>query len=112
MEYILAHREPETPELSLHRAGGIYCNGALRTHNEIQMTITTIGQGTYNGPFTNVRGLRYRDIDFVSTSPSDTNGQGMLRGFEDAIQMTSSDSTATSSANTLTRRQWNQQGYH
>jgi trehalose 6-phosphate synthase/phosphatase len=103
MEYIFAHKEPETPGVviaSEFSAVASILNGALRVNPyDIQMTITTIDKAL-TMDLHEREGRRYRDIDFVSTSPSDKWTRNVLRDLKDAIQMTSSDSTSTSSANT------------
>jgi trehalose 6-phosphate synthase/phosphatase len=103
MEYIYAHKEPETPGVviaSEFSAVASILNGALRVNPyDIQMVITTIDKAL-TMDLQEREGRRYRDIDFVSTSPSDKWTKNVLRDLKDAIQMTSSDSQNTSSAST------------
>lgn len=103
MEYIYAHKEPETPGVviaSEFSAVASILNGALRVNPyDIQMVITTIDKAL-TMDLQEREGRRYRDIDFVSTSPSDKWTKNVLRDLKDAIQMANSDSQNTSSTNT------------
>lgn len=101
MEYIYARKEPEKPGVviaSEFSAVASILNGALRVNPyDIQMTITTIDKAL-TMDLQEREGRRYRDIDFVSTSPSDKWTKNVLRDLKDAIQMTNSDSSQTSTA--------------
>eukprot|EP00548_Thalassiothrix_antarctica_P008912 CAMPEP_0194133568 /NCGR_PEP_ID=MMETSP0152-20130528/3683_1 /TAXON_ID=1049557 /ORGANISM="Thalassiothrix antarctica, Strain L6-D1" /LENGTH=1134 /DNA_ID=CAMNT_0038828897 /DNA_START=38 /DNA_END=3443 /DNA_ORIENTATION=+ len=103
MEYIYARKEPETPGVviaSEFSAVASILNGALRVNPyDIQMTITTIDKAL-TMDLQEREGRRYRDIDFVSTSPSDKWTKNVLRDLKDAIQMAGSESSQTSAANT------------
>mmetsp|Transcript_11069 Transcript_11069/g.17059 ORF Transcript_11069/g.17059 Transcript_11069/m.17059 type:complete len:1126 (+) Transcript_11069:150-3527(+) len=101
MEYIYARKEPEKPGVviaSEFSAVASILNGALRVNPyDIQLTITTIDKAL-TMDLQEREGRRYRDIDFVSTSPSDKWTKNVLRDLKDAIQMTNSDSSQTSTA--------------
>lgn len=103
MEYIYAHKEPETPGVviaSEFSAVASILNGALRVNPyDIQMVITTIDKAL-TMDVQEREGRRYRDIDFVSTSPSDKWTKNVLRDLKDAILMANSESQNSSSANT------------
>lgn len=103
MEYIYAHKEPETPGVviaSEFSAVASILNGALRVNPyDVQMVITTIDKAL-TMDLQEREGRRYRDIDFVSTSPSDKWTKNVLRDLKDAIQMTQADSQSSSAMNT------------
>jgi trehalose 6-phosphate synthase/phosphatase len=103
MEYIYAHKAPETPGVviaSEFSAVASILNGALRVNPyDISMVITTIDKAL-TMDLQEREGRRYRDIDFVSTSPSDKWTKNVLRDLRDAIQMKASESQNTSSTNT------------
>jgi len=101
MEYIYARKEPEKPGVviaSEFSAVASILNGALRVNPyDIQMTTTTIDKAL-TMDLQEREGRQYRDIDFVSTSPSDKWTKNVLRDLKDAIQMKHSDSSQTSTA--------------
>jgi len=104
MEYIYAHKEPEMPGVviaSEFSAVSSILNGALRVNPyDIQMTITTIDKALTMDKQER-EGRRYRDIDFVSTSPSDKWTKNVLRDLKDAMALQhGNESQATSSAST------------
>lgn len=87
MEYIYAHKEPETPGIvitSEFSAVSSILNGALRVNPyDIQATITTIDKAL-SMDRQEREGRRYRDIFFVSNSPSDKWVKNVLRDLRDA----------------------------
>jgi trehalose 6-phosphate synthase/phosphatase len=103
MEYIYARKEPEVPGVviaSEFSAVASILNGALRVNPyDIQMTITTIDKAL-TMELQEREGRRYRDIDFVSTSPSDKWTKNVLRDLRDAMQMANSESQSSTAANT------------
>jgi trehalose 6-phosphate synthase/phosphatase len=104
MEYIHARKDPEpagvliTSEFS---ANSSILNGALRVNPyDIQMTVTTIDKAL-SMDRQEREGRRYRDIDFVSTSPSDKWVKNVLRDLRDATMRQSySSGEATSQSST------------
>ena len=104
MEYIFAHKEPATPGVviaSEFSAVSSILNGALRVNPyDIKMTVTTIDKALTMDRKER-EGRRYRDIDFVSTSPSDKWTKNVLRDLKDAMAMqTGSESQSASSSST------------
>ena len=105
MEYVYAHKHPEKPGLVVTSEFSAKCsilNGALRVNPyDIQVTVTTIDHALIMG-MKEREGRRYRDIEFVSTSPSSKWTKNVLRDLKDAIahEKSSSESTATSSTST------------
>ena len=103
MEYIYAHKEPEVPGVVIASEFSAVCsilNGALRVNPyDIQMTITTIDKAL-SMDLQERAGRRYRDIDFVSNSPSDRWTYNVLRDLRDAISRSSVSSEANSSSAT------------
>ena len=87
MEYIFSHKEPETPGLVITSelsAVSSILNGALRVNPyDIPMAITTIDKAL-SMSIQEREGRRYRDIDFVSASPSDKWVKNVLRDLRDA----------------------------
>jgi trehalose 6-phosphate synthase/phosphatase len=87
MEFIYAHKEPEAPGVviaSEFSAISSILNGALRVNPyDIQMMITTIDKAL-SMDMQEREGRRYRDIDFVSNSPSDKWVKNVLRDLRDA----------------------------
>jgi trehalose 6-phosphate synthase/phosphatase len=104
MEYIYAHKEPEAPGIvitSEFSAVSSILNGALRVNPyDIQDTITVIDKAL--GMDAQEReGRRYRDMFFVSSSPSDKWVKNVLRDLRDAIAAsTVSGSESTSQIST------------
>lgn len=92
MEYIYAHKEPETPGIvitSEFSAVSSILNGALRVNPyDIQATITTIDKAL-SMDRQEREGRRYRDIFFVSNSPSDKWVKNVLRDLRDATSVRS-----------------------
>jgi len=103
MEYIFAHKEPETPGVVIASEFSAVCsilNGALRVNPyDIQMTITTIDKALSMN-MEERAGRRYRDIDFVSKSPSDRWVSNVLRDLRDAISRSTNVSDGNSSSAT------------
>lgn len=87
MEYIFAHKEPEVPGVvitSEFSAVSSILNGALRVNPyDIPMSIITIDKAL-TMTMQEREGRRYRDIDFVSSSPSDKWVKNVLRDLRDA----------------------------
>ncbi len=104
MEYIYARKEPEMPGVvitSEFSAVSSILNGALRVNPyDIQMTITTIDKAL-SMELQEREGRRYRDIDFVSTSPSDKWVRNVLRDLKDAVAHQPSGGTANSEGESL-----------
>lgn len=104
MEFIYCHKEPESPGIvitSEFSAVSSILNGALRVNPyDIQETITTIDKAL--GMVAPEReGRRYRDMFFVSNSPSDKWVKNVLRDLRDAIAAsTASGSESTSQIST------------
>ena len=101
MEYIYAHKAPGPPGVVIASEFSAVCsilNGALRVNPyDIQMTITTIDLALTMD--NNEReGRRYRDIDFVSTCPSDKWTKNVLRDLKDAITLQQGTESQSSSA--------------
>lgn len=103
MEYIYSHKAPEQPGVviaSEFSAISSILNGALRVNPfDIQMTITTIDKAL-SMTSREREGRRYRDIDFVSGSPSDKWVKNVLRDLKDATSRQPSQSEASSQVNT------------
>ena len=104
MEYIFAHKKPETPGVVIASEFSAVCsilNGALRVNPyDIEMTVTTIDKAL-TMDIQEREGRRYRDIDFVSTSPSDKWTKNVLRDLKDAMALQQgNDSQVTSSTST------------
>jgi len=103
MEYIYAHKEPETPGVvitSEFSAVSSILNGALRVNPyDIQMTTMTIDTAL-SMDMQEREGRRYRDIDFVSGCPSDKWVKNVLRDLRDATsrQPVASSTGASESA--------------
>jgi trehalose 6-phosphate synthase/phosphatase len=87
MEYIFSHKEPETPGVvitSEFSAVSSILNGALRVNPyDIPMAIVTIDKAL-SMSMQDRENRRYRDIDFVSKSPSDKWVRNVLRDLRDA----------------------------
>ena len=100
MEYIYSHREPEEAGVVITSELSAVCsilNGALRVNPyDIQATITTIDKAL-SMDRQEREGRRYRDIGFVSNSPSDKWVKNVLRDLRDA---TAARPTATGSEST------------
>jgi trehalose 6-phosphate synthase/phosphatase len=104
MEYIYAHKEPETPGIvitSEFSAVSSILNGALRVNPyDIQATITTIDKAL-SMDRQEREGRRFRDIFFVSNSPSDKWVKNVLRDLRDATSAgTASGSDSASQIST------------
>jgi len=101
MEYIYAHKAPERPGVvitSEFSAVSSILNGALRVNPyDIQMTITTIAKALTMDDIER-EGRLYRDIDFVSTCPSDQWTKNVLRDLKDAIALQQGADSQSSSA--------------
>lgn len=87
MEYIYSHKEPNQPGVVIASEFSAICsilNGALRVNPyDIKMMITTIDKAL-SMDMQEREGRRYRDIDFVSNSPSDKWVKNVLRDLRDA----------------------------
>ena len=87
MEYIFAHKDPEPPGVvitSEFSAVSSILNAALRVNPyDIPMTITTIDKALSMSRQER-EGRRFRDIDFVSSRPSDKWVKNVLRDLRDA----------------------------
>ena len=103
MEYIYAHKEPEVPGVVIASEFSAVCsilNGALRVNPyDIQMMITIIDKAL-SMDMQERAGRRYRDIDFVSNSPSDKWTHNVLRDLKDAISLSSTKEDIGSSSAT------------
>ena len=100
MEYIYA-RDKENPGVVIASEFSAVCsilNGALRVNPfDIQMTITVIDKALSMGKQER-EGRRYRDIDFVSNSPSDKWVRNVLRDLKDATKKQHNPSANNSSS--------------
>mmetsp|Transcript_21284 Transcript_21284/g.30122 ORF Transcript_21284/g.30122 Transcript_21284/m.30122 type:complete len:1342 (-) Transcript_21284:135-4160(-) len=104
MEYIYARKEPHPPGVviaSEFSAVTSILNGALRVNPyDIQMSTSTIDKAL-SMSLQEREGRRYRDIDFVSTSPSDQWTRNVLRDLRDVTHEKSGrDSESQSAAST------------
>lgn len=104
MEYIYAHKEPEVPGVVIASEFSAVCsilNGALRVNPyDIQNLITIIDKAL-SMDMQERAGRRFRDIDFVSNSPSDKWTSNVLRDLKDAIsRSTAGESSIGSSSAT------------
>lgn len=103
MEFIFAHREPATPGVvitSEFSAVSSILNGALRVNPyDIPVVINTIDKALSMSQ-KDREGRRYRDIDFVTSSPSDKWVKNVLRDLKDATSRRRSSSEASSQAST------------
>jgi trehalose 6-phosphate synthase/phosphatase len=101
MEYIYTRKEPSPPGVVIASEFSAVCsilNGALRVNPfDIQMTITTIDKAL-SMDMQEREGRRYRDIDFVSTSPSEKWTRNVLRDLRDAIYRQPQGGDASSSS--------------
>jgi trehalose 6-phosphate synthase/phosphatase len=101
MEYIYAHKEPEAPGVvitSEFSAVSSILNGALRVNPyDIQATITMIDRAL-SMDRQEREGRRYRDIFFVSNSPSDKWVKNVLRDLRDATSIQSTGSGGESAS--------------
>jgi trehalose 6-phosphate synthase/phosphatase len=104
MEYIYAHKEPEAPGVvitSEFSAVSSILNGALRVNPyDIQATITMIDRAL-SMDRQEREGRRYRDMFFVSNSPSDKWVKNVLRDLRDATSMTQSTGSGGESASQI-----------
>lgn len=104
MEFIYS-KDGESPGVVIASEFSAVCsilNGALRVNPfDIQMTITTIDKALSMDPKER-EGRRYRDLDFVSNSPSDKWVKNVLRDLNDATAAAKSSSKNNSSAATPT----------
>ena len=100
MEFIYAHKEPESPGVviaSEFSAISSILNGALRVNPyDIQMVSTTIDKALSMDRHER-EGRRYRDIEFVSSSPSDKWVKNVLRDLKDATIRQPSAATSSES---------------
>lgn len=105
MEYIYAHKEPETPGVvitSEFSAVSSILNGALRVNPfDIQNTIINIDKAL-SMDLQEREGRRYRDIDFVSGSPSDKWVRNVLRDLRDATSRQSTHAASESNSQAAT----------
>ena len=106
MEYVYAHKEPEKPGVviaSEFSAVASILNGALRVNPyDVKMTVTTIDKAlTMN--LQEREGRRYRDIDFVSTSPSGKWVKNVLRDLKDAIALQQGDHSQAGTSSSTPR---------
>lgn len=105
MEYIFAHKAPDVPGVviaSEFSAVSSILNGALRVNPyDIQMVVSVV-ERALSMDMQEREGRRYRDIDFVSGSPSDKWVKNVLRDLRDATsrQPARSLSEGTSQAST------------
>ena len=106
MEYIYSHREPEDAGIVITSEFSAVCsilNGALRVNPyDIQATITVIDKAL-SMDRQERENRRYRDIGFVSNSPSDRWVKNVLRDLRDATaarQQSTNGSESTSQVNT------------
>lgn len=90
MEFIYAHKEPGTPGVviaSEFSAISSILNGALRVNPyDIQATVVIIDKAL-SMDMQEREWRRYRDIDFVSSSPSDKWVKNVLRDLHDAASI-------------------------
>jgi trehalose 6-phosphate synthase/phosphatase len=100
MEYIYAHKEPEEPGVvitSEFSAVSSILNGALRVNPfDIQNTIINIDKALSMDKQER-EGRRYRDIEFVSGSPSDKWVRNVLRDLRDATLQQQANRAASES---------------
>ncbi|KAL7566116.1 hypothetical protein ACA910_003890 [Epithemia clementina (nom. ined.)] len=100
MEYIYTHKEPNAPGVVIASEFSAICsilNGALRVNPyDIKMMITTIDKAL-SMDMQEREGRRYRDIDFVSNSPSDKWVKNVLRDLRDATIHQNNNSNASES---------------
>ena len=103
MEYVYAHKEPSKPGVviaSEFSAVASILNGALRVNPyDIQMTVTTIDKAL-TMDLSEREGRRYRDMYFVSSSPSGKWVKNVLRDLKDAIALGAESQSGTSSSST------------
>jgi len=103
MEYIYSRKSPDVPGVviaSEFSAISSILNGALRVNPfDIQMTVTTIDKAL-SMTMQEREGRRYRDIDFVSGSPSDKWVKNVLRDLKDATSRRPTVSESSSSVTT------------
>lgn len=105
MEYIYAHKAPEPPGVvitSEFSAVSSILNGALRVNPfDIQNTIITIDKAL-SMDMQEREGRRYRDIDFVSGSPSDKWTRNVLRDLRDATMNNRKQNSSESNSQAAT----------
>lgn len=104
MEFIYA-KEPESPGVVIASEFSAVCsilNGALRVNPfDVQMTITIIDKAL-SMDVQEREGRRYRDLEFVSNSPSDKWVRNVLRDLNDATEVSKGTSKNNSSSGTPT----------
>lgn len=104
MEFIYA-KDPESPGVVIASEFSAVCsilNGALRVNPfDIQMTITIIDKAL-SMDVQEREGRRYRDLDFVTNSPSDKWVRNVLRDLNDATAAGKASSKSNSNAGTPT----------
>lgn len=102
MEFIYAHKEPGTPGVviaSEFSAISSILNGALRVNPyDIQATVATMDKAL-SMEMQEREWRRYRDIDFVSSSPSDKWVKNVLRDLQDATSIHAGKSGGGTSQN-------------
>jgi len=102
MEFIYS-KDPESPGVviaSEFSAVVSILNGALRVNPfDIQMTITIIDKALSMN-IEEREGRRYRDLEFVSNSPSDKWVKNVLRDLNDATSATTSSTSNSNSRST------------
>jgi trehalose 6-phosphate synthase/phosphatase len=102
MEFIYAHKEPGTPGVviaSEFSAISSILNGALRVNPyDIQATVATMDKAL-SMDMQEREWRRYRDIDFVSSSPSDKWVKNVLRDLQDAASIRGGKSGSGTSQN-------------
>ena len=105
MEYIYARKEPDTPGVvitSEFSAISSILNGALRVNPyDIKMFITTIDKALSMST-QEKEGRRYRDIEFVSSSPSESWVKNVLRDLKDAATHRRNHSNSASASGSQT----------
>ena len=105
MEYIYSHKEPNPPGVVIASEFSAICsilNGALRVNPyDIKMMITTIDKAL-SMDRQEREGRRYRDIDFVSNSPSDKWVKNVLRDLRDATMHQNNNNSNASESNSQT----------
>ena len=105
MEYIYSHKEPNRPGVVIASEFSAICsilNGALRVNPyDIKMMITTIDKALSMDKQER-EGRRYRDIDFVSNSPSDKWVKNVLRDLRDATIHQNNTNSSDSNSQTPT----------
>lgn len=119
MEFIYS-KDPESPGVVIASEFSAVCsilNGALRVNPfDIQMTITIIDKAL-SMDIQEREGRRYRDLEFVSNSPSDKWVRNVLRDLNDATEVSkgaskNNSNTATPTTPSMTPRRPKQEFLH